>query len=298
MRIGIDLGGSHIGIGVIDENGKIVIKRETDLDVEKNSDIEEFIKTYLIDNIKSFIKNYNIKVIGVASPGTPNDGKITTLVNLGIQELDIKKLFQEICDIPVIIRNDAKCAGLAEKKYGSLKPYSDAAFICLGTGIGGAVFTNNRLLEPKRNPGYEIGHMIIEKNGKLCNCGKRGCFETYCSMKRLKNKLIDLLLLPKETSSKELLKTLKQQKQEESVKKAIDIYLDDLIIGISNIIDIFEPEAICLGGSFVYFEDVLYERLIEKYYAKRYVFNKQSLPELKLAMLGNDAGIIGAGEKL
>ena len=295
MKIGIDLGGSHIGIGIINESGKIIEKREIDLDIEKNSNIEEFIKKYLTYNIKDFIQKYTIETIGVASPGTPKAGKITTLVNLGIKDLNITKLLTEICNGPIIICNDAKCAGLAEKKYGSLKTYSDAVFICLGTGIGGAVFVDNKLLTPKRNPGFELGHMIIAKDGNLCNCGKRGCFETYCSMKRLKNKLIDILSLKKDISAQELLQILKKRKNEEKIKIVIDNYLEDLIIGISNIIDIFEPEAICLGGGFVYFEEILYEGLVEKYYAKRYVFNKQNLPDIKLATLGNDAGMIGAG---
>lgn len=294
MNIGIDLGGSHIGIGVIDEQGKLVEKRETDLRLEKNQDIGDFIKNYLIQNVTYSTKKYLINGIGIATPGTPKDGKITTLVNLGIQELDITKILQTVCDVPIILRNDAKCAGIAEKKYGSLAQYTDAVFICLGTGIGGAVFLDNKLLVPKRNPGLELGHIIIEKNGKLCNCGKKGCFETYCSMKRLKMSLIELLQLPKEIEAKELLKILQKHKQDEKVKKEINNYLDNLIVGLSNIIDIFEPEAICLGGSFVYFEDILYERLIEKYYEKRYVFNKQNMPDLKLASLGNDAGIIGA----
>lgn len=295
MKIGIDLGGSHIGIGIINESGKIIEKREIDLDIEKNSNIEEFIKKYLTNNIKDFIQKYTIETIGVASPGTPKAGKITTLVNLGIKDLNITKLLTEICNVPIIICNDAKCAGLAEKKYGSLKTYSDAVFICLGTGIGGAVFVDNKLLTPKRNPGFELGHMIIAKDGNLCNCGKKGCFETYCSMKRLKSKLIDILLLKKDISAQELLQILKKRKNEEKIKIVIDNYLEDLIIGISNIIDIFEPEAICLGGGFVYFEEILYEGLVEKYYAKRYVFNKQNLPDIKLATLGNDAGMIGAG---
>lgn len=298
MKIGIDLGGSHIGIGVINENGEILEKIETDLDIRslnnEINNIEEFIEKYLTDNVKNFIKKYEIEIIGVASPGTPKDGKITTLVNLGINELNITQILNKVCNIPIVIRNDAKCAGLAEKIYGSLKPYSDAVFICLGTGIGGAIFVDNQLLTPKRNPGFELGHMIIERDGKLCNCGKKGCFETYCSMKRFKNKLIELLELPKTTTAQELLEILKERKQEEAVKNMVNEYLDDLIVGISNIIDIFEPEAICLGGSFVYFEEVLYEELIKKYYEKRYVFNKQNIPDLKLAILGNDAGIIGA----
>lgn len=294
MKIGIDLGGSHIGIGVIDENGIIIEKKETDLTIQQDNNLINFITTYLTDTCLMFIQKYQIDLIGIASPGTPKDGKITTLVNLGIKELNITQILQEICDLPIVLRNDAKCAGLAEKIYGSLKPYSDAVFICLGTGIGGAVFVDNKLLTPNRNPGFELGHMIIQKDGNLCNCGKKGCFETYCSMKRLKNKLIDLLKLSKETTSEELLEILKQHKREDIVKHAIDTYLEDLVVGLSNIIDIFEPEAISFGGSFVYFEDILYEGLVEKYYAKRYMFNKQDIPELKLATLGNDAGMIGA----
>ena len=292
MKIGIDLGGSHIGIGVINENGKILEKREVDLNI--NVSIEEFITNYITENVKNIIENYDIENIGVASPGTPKDGKITTLVNLGIKDLDITKILKQVCNVPVRIRNDAKCAGLAEKQYGSLAPYSDAVFICIGTGIGGAVFMDNKLLTPKRNPGFELGHMIIDKNGMLCNCGKRGCFETYCSMKRLKNALIDIMELPKDISPQELLQMLIKRRAEENIKAILDNYCENLVVGLSNIIDIFEPEAICIGGSFVYFEDVLFEELIERYYEKRYVFNKKTLPDLKLATLGNDAGIIGA----
>ena len=136
--------------------------------------------------------------------------------------------------------------------------------------------------------------MIINKNGKLCNCGKRGCFETYCSIKRLKNRLIKELGLNKEIPAKDLLKILNTKKEDEKLQKIIKEYIDNLIVGLSNIIDIFEPQAISLGGSFVYFENILYKELLNEYNKKRYVFNKEKLPELKLATLGNDAGIIGA----
>lgn len=297
MKIGIDLGGSHIGIGVVNEVGNILEKKEVDLELNKIQNIKEFIEEYITENVKKFIQEYKIDVIGVASPGTPKSGKITTLVNLGLKELNITQIINRVCNVPVILRNDAKCAAIAEKKYGSLKQYEDCVFICLGTGIGGAVFVNNKLLEPKRNPGFELGHMIIEKDGHLCNCGKKGCFETYCSMKRLKNSLIDILGVPRGTTAQELREILEKRFYEEKVKEKIDEYIDNLVIGLSNIIDIFEPEAICLGGSFVYFEQILYKSLVEKYYQKRYVFNKQELPDLKLACLGNDAGMIGAGEK-
>ena len=294
MKIGIDLGGSHIGIGVIDKEGKVVEKQEIDLNSSIISNIPQFIEEYTLKTIANMLEKYSVDFIGIASPGTPKDGKITTLVNLGIKELDITKIIKQYYNLPIQVRNDAKCAGLAEKTFGSLKKYQDAVFLCLGSGIGGSVFIGGKQLKPIRNPGMEIGHMVINKDGKLCNCGKKGCFETYCSMKRLKNELIEAMSLDKAISSQELLKQLIERKKEHSVAKILEQYIQNLIIGLSNVIDIFEPEAICLGGGFVYFEQVLYEMLVENYYAKRYVFNKQTMPDLKLAALGNDAGMIGA----
>lgn len=136
--------------------------------------------------------------------------------------------------------------------------------------------------------------MIIEKDGKRCNCGKKGCFETYCSIKKLKENLILALNLNKTTDAKELIQILESKKEEEKIQKMINEYLENLLIGISNVIDIFEPEAICLGGSFVYFKNILYEPFITMYEQRKYVFNKEKLPEMKLGILRNDAGMIGA----
>lgn len=294
MKIGIDLGGSHIAIGVVKENGTILEKRETDLNKKEQDILEQFIQEYIVRGIKEYIDKYPIELIGIASPGEPREGKITSLMNLGIQELDITETIHKICNLPVQLFNDAKSAGLAEKKYGAIREDEDSVFICLGTGIGGAVFMGNKLLTPKRNSGFELGHMVIQKNGELCKCGKRGCFETYCSIKRLKEAFIQILQIPEETKAQELLEILRERQKEEKVVEKINTYIEDLMIGLSNIIDVFEPQSICLGGSFVYFEDILYDKLVETFEKKEQVFNKDSIPSLKLAMLGNDAGIIGA----
>lgn len=292
MKIGIDLGGSHIGIGVVDEQGKIIEKTETEL--ANTNNVQEFIVNKIENDIAKYINKYdNIEMIGIASPGTPREGKLTNIVNLGIKELNITEILESKFNIQVKVKNDAKCAAIAEKKYGALKKYQDAVFLCLGTGIGSDVFIAGEELKPIRNSGVELGHMIIEKNGIQCKCGKKGCFETYCAIKRLKNKLMEIMNIPTETDGKELLKLLENNPNEQ-VKNVLNEYMENLTIGLSNIIDIFEPQAICLGGGFVYFEEVLYKPFLENYYNKRYVFNKEELPEIKLAMLGNDAGIIGA----
>lgn len=293
MKIGIDMGGSHVAIGIVNENGKIIEKFEKDIkNVGDQAKAE--ISTYIIEIISKINENHNIEKIGIGSPGTPRDGVLTNLINLKIKEFDISSILMEHFDIPVLLKNDAKCAGLAEKTYGALKEYQDVVFLCLGTGIGASVFMNGKELKPIQNPGMEIGHMVIDKNGIKCNCGKTGCFETLCSVKRLKDKLIDEMNLSKEVSSKELLEILKWRAKEENIKKILDEYIDNLNIGLSNIIDIFAPQAICLGGGFVYFEEILYKPFLEKYYNERKSFYKDGIPDIKLAVLGNDAGIIGA----
>ena len=293
MKIGIDMGGSHVAIGIVNENGEIIEKFEKDIKTMEEQAKDEM-STYIIENISKIEQNYDIEKIGIGSPGTPKNGILTNLVNLKIKEFDITSILKEHFDIPVILKNDAKCAGLAEKTYGALKDYQDAVFLCLGTGIGANIFMAGKELQPIQNPGMEIGHMVIDKNGIECNCGKKGCFETYCSIKRLKNKLINEMNLSQEISSKELLGILKLKCQEENIKKILDEYIDNLNIGLSNIIDIIAPQAICLGGGFVYFEEILYKPFLEKYYNERKSFYKDGIPDIKLAVLGNDAGIIGA----
>ena len=293
MKIGIDMGGSHVAIGIVNENGKIIEKFEKDIKTVGDQAKAE-ISTYIIEIISKIKENHNIEKIGIGSPGTPRDGVLTNLINLKIKEFDISSILMEHFDIPVLLKNDAKCAGLAEKTYGALKEYQDAVFLCLGTGIGASVFMNGKELKPIQNPGMEIGHMVIDKNGIECNCGKKGCFETYCSIKRLKDKLINEMNLSQEISSKELLEILQIRCQEKNIKKVIEEYIDNLNIGLSNIIDIFAPQAICLGGGFVYFEEILYKPFLEKYYNERKSFYKDVIPDIKLAVLGNDAGIIGA----
>lgn len=293
MKIGIDMGGSHVAIGIVNENGKIIEKFDKDIKtMGEQAKIE--MATYIIENISKIKENYDIEEIGIGAPGTTKNGILTNLVNLEIKEFDIISILERHFDIPIKLKNDAKCAGLAEKTYGALKDYQDAVFLCLGTGIGANVFMEEKELQPIQNPGMEIGHMVIDKNGIECNCGKKGCFETYCSIKRLKNKLINEMNLSKEVSSKELLEILKWRAKEENIKKILEEYIDNLNIGLSNIIDIFAPQAICLGGGFVYFEEILYKPFLEKYYNERKSFYKDRIPDIKLALLGNDAGIIGA----
>ena len=187
MKIGVDIGGSHIGIGLVNENGEIIFKEEKY--ITETTNIEEKIEDFIIEKVTQ-IPEYNaIELIGIAVPGTVSENKIIKAVNLGIENYEIAKNLEEKLHIKVKLRNDAKCSALAEQKYGELAGFENSVFLCIGTGIGGAVIYNGELLEAKGVPGFEFSHTIIQKNGKLCNCGKRGCFEVYASLKRFKEEV-------------------------------------------------------------------------------------------------------------
>ena len=322
MKIGIDLGGSHIGIGLLNNDNRIVNKIEKDID--EIGRYEKQILKFIDEQIEILKKNNRIDLIGIATPGNIKGDCMENLVNLGIKRLDFSGLIEKNKDIIFQINNDSKAAGVAEMEYGALRKYKDAVFLCLGTGIGSAVFLNGKLLKANKNIGFELGHMIIDKNGLKCNCGKRGCFETYCSIKRFKENIANILNL-KESSSEEIKEILEKMMITDKngkdsilinllgnepsivygklciseqdvlrVREVVEQYISDLIIGLSNIIEIFEPEAICLGGSFVFFKNIFYNRLVEEMNKRKYVFNKDDLPKIVLAELKNDAGIIGA----
>ena len=296
MKIGIDIGGSHIGIGLVDNNGSIIVKEE--MFIKDKTNIEEKIEKFIIENVIKILQAYCVNARGIAVPGTVYKNKIIKAVNLGIENYDLvgnleKTLIKAGYAISIKLKSDGKCAALAEQKYGALKGYDNSVFLCIGTGVGSAVIFNGKLLEPKDVPGFELSHTIIQKNGTLCNCGKRGCFEVYASLKRFKEKLVKEFNL-KSLDGECIRDFIYENPDNLTLKYMIYNYVEDLSIGISNIINIFEPEAICLGGSFAEYEDILYMPLKKKLLEGNLLFNKRCDIIIKLAKLKNDAGIIGA----
>ena len=291
MKIGMDIGGSHIGIGLVTEEGKIISKEEKYITETVN--IEEKIEKFIIEKVTQIPDYKNIELIGIAVPGTVSDNKIIKAVNLGIENYELANRLEEKLHIKVKLRNDAKCSALAEQKYGELAGFENSVFLCIGTGIGGAVIYNGKLLEAKGVPGFEFSHTIIQKNGKLCNCGKRGCFEVYASLKRFKEEVSNEFNLNTMDGEK-IREFILQNAQDIRLRYMLNNYIQDLSIGISNIINIFEPEAICLGGSFAEYKDIFYEPLKRTLLDGNLLFNKRDDIILKLAKLKNDAGIIGA----
>lgn len=297
MKLGIDLGGSHIGVGLI-EGFELKATVDKFFSEEDRKDIENAVVRNIDELVNKILNENNIKLeslerIGVASPGTVSNGKITSW-NLGLKEFDLQNILIEKYNLPVKIRNDGKCAALAEKKYGAMKDYDDCVFINIGTGVGGAAFIDGKLLEPKRYSGFEFGHMTIVKDGILCTCGKKGCFERYASIKSLKNRIVKTLHLEGEDISGQYMREELMVKYHDEVENDVNDFIDHLRVGVCNLIDIFEPEVVCFGGSFSYYEGhPVLKKLIEEINKEDSTFN-YGKPQIVTAYFKNDAGIIGA----
>lgn len=298
MKIGIDLGGSHIAIGVIDNNGRIIEKTEKRITNVEKKNIKKAIEEYIVEHVKLFMQQYHVTKMGMAIPGWSENGVILSSGNLGIKNYAIVEELQKEIKLPITIQNDAKCAAMAENQYGCLKDYDRSIFLTLGTGIWGAAFLNNELLKAGRRPGYEFGHMVIEKDGIPCHCGRKGCFERYASMKAFKNNLRSALNLDETTRGQELLEKIRNNKPEnkdyEVIEQVVSTYIEDLSTGILNLVNIFEPEIIGIGGSFVYFEEVFLSRLRTKLEESKQDRVGRDNIKIETAILGNDAGMIGA----
>ncbi len=297
MDIGIDIGGSHIGVGLIGPNGKIIKVQERYIKDNKSLDN----RAYIVEQIVSILKKWNLENeskidhIGIGAPGNVQDDEIKYSVNLGLYNFKLAvELKDHFPEAKIKILNDAKCAALAEKRWGSLKSFDDCIFLCLGTGIGGAAFYNGKLVKPKRSAGFEYGHMVIEKDGRQCKCGTKGCFEQYASMRRFKNDVKEALNLDDTIVGSKLLNIVNENMNIEPVKSIINNYIRDLCIGISNIVNILEPQAICLGGGFVKYKNILFQKFKNEFYKSENLFYKENKPEVVLAELGNDAGMIGS----
>lgn len=292
MKVGIDIGGSHIGIGVINEENEIIEKFDKNYTKEEKDIIITVIENYIIETINKIKENYNIEKIGIAVPGSTKNGIINKAVNLGIENYDIAKAIKNKIDIPVQVRNDAKSACIAE--YNNLLKNSknnikNMVFLAIGTGIGGGVIYDGKLLTGTNFDGFELGHIVIKENGIPCKCGRQGCFEKYGNILQYKNKVKERLNIPPEVNSQPLRDIMNPNA--DKIEDLRQQYLEDLALGISNLINIFEPDAVVLGGGFTHFAYMFMDDLKEK--VLKLLFNKRYDIDLRTAELENDAAIIG-----
>lgn len=238
MKIGIDLGGSHIAVGVITKEGKLLAKQDQNEIITNQENITQWVRDRILSLIHCVLRELQIPIfvieeIGIGVPGIVKDNQIESIRKYGIGKWDLAKELEEHYQIPVRIQNDALCSAKAEKQYGNLREVQRAVFLCLGTGIGGVTLIEDTILPS------EYGHMVIEKGGRTCHCGKKGCFETYSSMQAFKKEMIEKMNLSLNTTSEELLAILQKEKQNEELNYYIDNYIQTLLTGILFLLPIY-----------------------------------------------------------
>lgn len=312
-RIGIDLGGTNIAVGLVDENMNIVEKQSTPTLAHRDP-------LCIVDDMALLCRKvagaHDISVsdvisVGVASPGIADDrsGKIEYANNLPFRQFPLAHLLAEkIGNVTVHLANDANAAAWGEAVAGAAKGSTDSVMITLGTGVGGGVIINNEILTGFNNAGAELGHIVIAAGGRPCSCGRRGCWEAYSSATALINMTREKLEECKKRGRYTLIEQIAGERGKISGRTACDAmragdeaavevfceYLHYLACGLANIINIFQPEIISLGGGISNEGSFLLDPLIPLVRAEQYGGGIVPETEIRIAKLGNDAGIVGA----
>ncbi len=309
-RIGVDLGGTNIAVGVIDENYKIIGlgKAKTNIPRPAEEIFDDIVKCIYAACEDANVDISEIESIGIGTPGScdKENGVILYANNLYFDHVPAVKLISDkIPGVKVYIENDANCAALGEALAGSGKGKKSFIAITLGTGVGGGVILDGKILAGCNDAGGELGHISIKFDGEQCNCGRVGCFERYASATALVNQTKDAMEANKDSKMWELCggdienaggRTAfdAMRAGDECGKQVVDNYIRYIAIGTTDIVNIFQPEMICFGGGICNEGETLLAP-IREYVAKwRYSKMQEKQTEICRATLGNDAGIIGA----
>ena len=312
--IGVDLGGTNIAAGIVNSEFQIVKKGSVPTNVAGRT-AEEIIKDMgaLCDSLvkDAGLTFDDIEYVGIASPGAidPVRGVVNYANNLPFSRFPIAYTLKKFIPVKkVLVENDANAAAKGEAVAGAAKGVGDVVMITLGTGVGGGIIIDHKVYSGFNYAGAELGHIVIEYNGRQCSCGRKGCWEAYssatglinmakeklaeCEAKGIPTLMTDFVKEEGKVSGKTAFAAMK--KGDAPAKEVVDMYIGYLGCGLSNIINIFQPEILVIGGGICnekhYLTDPLEQIIKEETYG-----NEAIKPTtLKIAELGNDAGIIGA----
>ena len=304
--LGIDLGGTFIKGGVVDENGKIIAKDKVPTEKEKGAEGVMDNVALLVDKLLAAanLKKSDIGGVGMGVPGMINgkDGIVVISNNLNWLHVEMVKGMKERTGLDFTITNDANAAALGEATYGVGRDYDDSILLTLGTGVGGGIVLSNRIVEGNKSAGAELGHMVICDGGEQCTCGRKGCFEAYCSATALIRDTKRAMLAHKDSKMWEIGdiekvsgKTAFDYKDtDKCAREVVDNYIEKLACGIANIANIFRPHVVMLGGGVCAQGDNLIKP-VQKIVDEQ-IFGTIHGPKCPviIAKLGNDAGMLGA----
>lgn len=309
--LGIDLGGTNIVAGVVDEEGNIIVKASCKTNVPRPQEaICDDMAAVALKALESagLTKN-DINYVGIGAPGAVNadTGIIEFTNNFQFHNWEIVRMMRERLGVEVYVENDANAAAYGEFVVGAAKDANDAVVITLGTGVGGGIIIDGMIYSGSNYAGAELGHMVIQHGGRQCSCGRKGCWEAYSSATGLINMTKEAIINPYNNNSilykmidgdtaritgKTAFDAMEQGC--EVGKAIVDEYISYLGCGIVNIINIFQPEILCIGGGVSKQGDVLIQPIKKIVEMERYTKHNAKQTEVCLCKLGNDAGIIGA----
>ncbi len=311
--IGIDLGGTNIAIGIVDEDKKLVVKDSVPTGADRDG--KEIIKD-MADLCSKLVAEANltfddIAYAGIAAPGSidPENGIVTYANNLPFNNFAIADILKSYIPIKkVYLENDANAAALGEAVAGAARGVKHAVMITLGTGVGGGIIIDGKVYSGFNYKGGELGHIVIQHGGRPCSCGRLGCWEAYssatglinmtkekiadCNKKGLSSIMGGMAALDGKVSGKTAFACMKLG--DVYAKEVVDEYISYLACGLSNIINIFQPEVLVIGGGICNEKEALTDPLNAIIGGNTYGGSGGKCTQLKIAELGNDAGIIGA----
>ena len=304
-RIGIDLGGTFVKFGAVDENGNILKKDKipTPLGCDYGATVSA-----IAEAVRGMIADMGVpKSVGIGCPGVIDGehGMVITGGNLGWENKPLSQDLSELLGIPVTLCNDANAAAYGEYACGAGKAYKSIVLITLGTGVGSGIIFGGKLFTGELGAGAELGHEVIRMDGEACACGRRGCFEAYASASALVRQTRNAMTCHPESRMWELCKGSADNADgrtafdgmrlgDETAKEVVERYLGYLAEGIANIVNVFRPQAVLIGGGISAEGEALTLPLQEKVDSKILGYGKYAPVTIKAASLGNDAGLVGA----
>ncbi len=294
VRIGIDIGVTQTQIGLVDVHQKLLACKT--MNTEPTRPAEEVIRK-IAQKTLALLEEQKISIdqcvcAGISVPGTvdPRKGVVRYSNNIKWQQVELKKQMGEYLPIPVQIANDADCAALGEAAAGAGRDCQDVVMMTLGVGVGGGIILDGEIYAKKSIGGSEIGHMVIVEDGEPCTCGRQGCLETYVPVRAL---IRDALRgTGEELTPKEIFE--RAAAGDTRLKKLVPHYVKRLGIGIVNVVNIFRPQLVLLGGELSPLLEPLLPELQEQMKKSCFGGADSECPVIEIAALGNQAGVIGA----
>ena len=308
-RIGVDLGGTNIVAGVVDEFYKIVAKAKRKTACPRPAgEILADIAACVNEAVKTAgITMDEVKSIGIGTPGSVNKrmGIVEYANNLGFDKVPARDILLKYFDKPIYIENDANCAALGEAVAGAGGNVENFVAITLGTGVGSGIIVNGKIVNGCNDAAGEMGHSVIVVDGEPCTCGRKGCWEAYSSATALVRQTKAAMEENKESLMWEVVdgdiskvngRTAfdAMRKGDTAAKQVVDTYIRYLAAGVTNVVNTFQPDVLCIGGGIGCESEPLLAPVREYVAKERYSIHCGKQTQICSAVLGNDAGVIGA----